>query len=929
MKKRIISLILALSLVLSIGLVRAEDEVTAAEPVNEAEVTAAEHLQLLGLTDKAIENVNAPITRAELANVAANMLGIGIDTIGTGIPTNITDVDENPYAKQIHALVSYKILSGVNAYQYLPDNTVRYNEALKVLLSVLGYGEEAQVRGGYPNGYIKLSAMLRISVGKIKNHESITWGEFARLVEEFYDVPLQNVVVTGNEMTFSQQEGKTFLSHYHDVVKVTGKVNDNGYTTRTGESRVGVKNVLIGSTIVGKGNTDLENKIGAKVECYAKKDSNKYTALFYSVDNTNVDVIEIKAGEIRNATVDKIVYKLNGSSKTVKISPYADVIYNGTSYPDFDGELLKIENGKITLYDDDKVNGGYDLIVIEEYETFVVSSVSAAVNIEDGVTLHAGDKIITGTLGESVNLDQYETYFIYNDKYEEIDIIKIQPGYVASVYKSLTKGLCKIVFTMNNIDGAVSAIDTEERTYYTINDNKYEISHSLMKKINENVQNTFIPELGEKYVFMLDIDGNIAGYESQIAGTQYGYLTKMSTKSPDSFGDEYTYFRIATANGFVTLRTAKKVTVNGATVKTLGRDVINEPTLYVDDSLANDFEPQLIQFEVNGAGDIVALNTATTEVNDYGYNAEKFSLDASQDGTNYRASGRYIGPGSSYKYYLAKDAAVFVVPSDLNEEDFIVLSSVSGFPSNDTGTYDAKFYDLDSTMAAHAVVLKSTATGAVSDEVPNAYFFVEKAYSTLEADGEMHMRIRGFLGDSHKEYVEHEAGYLRSTLGEVKPGDILKIELKNGKSKFNYTNFVAHDRMIVKAERIITAEEIFNNKTGAFVASSSSSPSYCYGPIYARTENATTILINKDTANSDPATKWEDLRWLSTTGTQGGQFIYSIADQTVTPVKYNDIAGSSTVYEDGTIDPDWSSIVFIQYQGTDKGSKMTVLIREK
>ena len=152
--------------------------------------------------------------------------------------------------------------------------------------------------------------------------------------------------------------------------------------------------------------------------------------------------------------------------------------------------------------------------------------------------------------------------------------------------------------------------------------------------------------------------------------------------------------------------------------------------------------------------------------------------------------------------------------------------------------------------------------------------------------------------------------------------------LKNGKSKFNYTTYVAHDRTIIKAERITTAEEIFNNKAGAVAASSSSLPSYCYGPIYARTEDATTILINEDTANSDPATKAEDLMKLSTT-THGGQFLYSIEDQTLTLAKYNDIVGSSTVYEDGTIDPDWSSILFVQYQGTTKDAKLTVLIREK
>ena len=686
--------------------------------------------------------------------------------------------------------------------------------------------------------------------------------------------------------------------------------------------------MLIGNTIVGKGNTDIENKIGAKVECYAKKDSSKYTALFYTVDDTNVDVIEIKASEIKSATVDKIVCRINGVSKTYNISAYADVIYNGTTYPAFDGDLLKIENGKITLYDDNKTYGGYDLLVIEEYETFVVAGVSAVTNIEDGSAVHTGDKLVTGTLGEKCNLDEYETYFIYNDKYEEIDLNKVQPGYVASVYKSLTKGLCRIVFTNNNIEGTISSIENEDRTYYYIDETKYEISHSLMSRINANVVNSFVPEIGTKYEFMLDVEGNIAGFKSLIAGEHYGFVTDISTKSPDSFGDEYTYFRIATAQGgFATLRTAMKVTVNGSSTKTLGRDVINEPTLYVGDSLSNEFEPQLIQFEVNSAGDIVALNTATTELNDYGYNAEKFSLDAEFANSDYRSDGRYLSKDSKYNYFLAKNAQVFFVPESLNEDEFNVVTANS-FPSNADAKYSVKLYDIDESLAANVAVL--TSSSSVVDEAPSIYFIVEKAYYTREADDEMHLRIRGFLGENHKEYVEYEAGYMRSALGEVKPGDILRLYLKDGRTKFNTGGtYVAHDRMIVKAERITSAEEIFANKTGFLPDASESGINYYYGPIYARNESATSILINKDTALSDPIQKLNDVKSLPTQSAQGGQFIYNITDQTITPVKYNDIVATSTVYEDGTIDPDWDNILFVQFYGQGKGSKLTVLIREK
>lgn len=916
MKNKIISLLLALTLVLSMGMVQAEDEASApvAAP-SQKDILAVEHLKILGLTDKEdVINPDSPITRGELANVAANMMGITLDSTGEGLSSTIIDVDSNPYGKQIHALVFFKILSGVNPYQYFPDNNVRYNEALKVLLSVLGYGEDANVRGGYPNGYIRVAATLDIAVGAIKNHEAITWGELARMVEEFYDVPLREAYVTGNEITFTQVEGKTFLSHYLDVVKVVGEIKDNGYTTRTTASNLEADKVLIGSTVVAKGNTDIENKIGATVSCYAKKDvSGKLTALFYTVDY-NVDMLEIKAEEITSTTRTKITYRRNNASKSITISALADVIYNGTTYPNFDAALLDIENGKITLYDDDKTKGGYDLLVIEEFESFVVASPGVVEDIVDGSSVEISKNTVTGTLGEICALDDYDTYFTYNEKYEKISLDDVLPGYVASVYRSLTNGLCRIVFTNNNVEGKISSMDIGEETYYYIGEDKYKLAHSLKTKIDNNVMDTFTPEIGVNYQYKLDIEGNIAGIVNPTAGEQYGYLTNVSTKSPDSFGDEYTYFRVATINGFVTLRSAKKVTVNYSDTKTLGRDVINEPTLYVDDNLANDFEPQLIQFELNSAGDVIALNTATTTLNGYGYNAEKFSLDKELTNVVWHGDHRSF---DYYKYTLTKDAQIFIVPESLNEDEFKVLIPAE-MPAGTSTNYSPKLYDYDSTMSAHAAVI----VGDFGDQNPEGVFAVETASRTREADGEMHLRLRGYLGESYREFVELEPGYIESTIGQVKPGDILKIALKSGKSKFNHVSYVEYDKMIVKAERLTSLEEVFENKAAGITTNGDIK--YFYGTIYARNQDATTVLVNQDTSN--PTT--EDLIVVPTTTYVKGLYVYDLEEQKYTPVSYNDIVATSTVYKDGSVIPDWSSIVFMQRFGSATTAKMTILIKE-
>ena len=169
--KKTISLLLAFALVLSFGEVLAAEE-EAIKAVSEKELIALNSLKALGLSDVDVTDPNAYITRGEIANVAANMLGYGIEHAGTGIETNIIDVDSSPYGAQIKTLAAFGIISGVNPHQFFPEGTVRYTEAVKILVSVLGYGEEAYARGGYPGGYIKMASLLGISSKEESSNET-------------------------------------------------------------------------------------------------------------------------------------------------------------------------------------------------------------------------------------------------------------------------------------------------------------------------------------------------------------------------------------------------------------------------------------------------------------------------------------------------------------------------------------------------------------------------------------------------------------------------------------------------------------------------------------------------------------------------------------------------------------------------------------
>lgn len=850
-------------------------------------------LKILGLTDsKNADNPENSVTRGELANVAANMIGIGMDYIATDVKTELLDIEESPYCVQIQALTDIGAVSGVNPYQFRPDRAVKYTEALKVILSVLGYGTEAEARNGYPAGYLYLASRLDIDSRRIKNADAITWGELAEIVEACYDVPVQTITGAGKFIEYSQ-DGETFLSRYHDVVKICGQLKDNGYTTRTTSSGVDTDFAVINNTSLKKGETDIEKALGEYVECYAKDKGGSLTALFYSVKEKYEKVV-ITAAQIESANVNEIAYTdENGTIRKIKISPYANFVYNDEAYPDFTDADIDISNGRLTLFDDRENESGYDLIIAEEYETMVVAAFDTAKNS------------ITGTLGEYCCTDDYKSSFIYNAQHEEMSFDSVSMGSVASMYKSKGDTVIRIVFTQKDITGEISAISNDDGMCYYIGDTPYLISESLCEKIQNKVIGAISPTLGITYTFNIDTEGNIAGISGGAANKFYAYVTAASNDhSPIS--KDYTYVRAAVPSvGFISMRTAKKVTVNYQSTKTPGEELADLPALYDE---GGSFKPQLVLITVNKAGDIIEFNTATTTLNSYGYNEKEFSLDFTSSAAEYRS-----GTKSFESYAMHKDAPIFLVPESLNESEFDVFMSDS-MPTNNID-YNVELYDLD---ASHAVSAAIIHTKKAEPVYQSDLLLVEKVKYVRTYDGEFVKQLTGYYGVLYVDYAEAEPGLLDEWIPEgIKPGDLLEISLKSGRSKFNPQDYVVNDTLISAARKVLSCANLPEKAAGKIDFGNGDLYSMAYGPIYSRSDVSTTLITN--TAGTE-VTKIG----IPQAGTLA-YYIFNAEDKTIKAGAASDFHSTSTIYEDGSVDIDWSNICIIKKHSG--GEKMAIYVK--
>ena len=89
------------------------------------------------------------------------------------------DVDEtNPAFGAVYALYQIGAVSLPEDRNFSPNANITYAEAAKILVSMLGYSEQAEAMGDFPAGYLTLANNLNIGLNSHRG--GIAYYEHAR-----------------------------------------------------------------------------------------------------------------------------------------------------------------------------------------------------------------------------------------------------------------------------------------------------------------------------------------------------------------------------------------------------------------------------------------------------------------------------------------------------------------------------------------------------------------------------------------------------------------------------------------------------------------------------------------------------------------------------------------------------------------------------
>ncbi|MBO5369518.1 MAG: hypothetical protein J6B23_02440, partial [Clostridia bacterium] len=165
--KRISAFIIAVALICSLVLPAMAEETSA---VPKADKTMLGVLVSLGIADASDEGF---VSREDFAVAVAKLVGVGdIGYKGT-LPFEDMPV-ESPAYGAVGNLHTLGILSTASAFE--PQRLTAENEAVKMVVSALGYDDYANAKGGYPVGYMAVASDIDIETnfdgdGKLSRKE--------------------------------------------------------------------------------------------------------------------------------------------------------------------------------------------------------------------------------------------------------------------------------------------------------------------------------------------------------------------------------------------------------------------------------------------------------------------------------------------------------------------------------------------------------------------------------------------------------------------------------------------------------------------------------------------------------------------------------------------------------------------------------------
>ncbi|MBO5007319.1 MAG: S-layer homology domain-containing protein [Clostridia bacterium] len=721
--KKILSIILVLAM-LSVSM-PITSAVAAESDYDSVAVKLLQSLNLLSISENNDDfSLDGSTTRGQFALYVARLLMI--DEVTGESEQYFTDVPKDHFAYSfINGLVDMNIISKSSDGKFNPDESITYEQAVKILVSALGYYPHAMVRGGYPTGYLIVAEDLDITYNvNMTAGMPLTKKDAVQLIYNSLNVGRAEVSSFSGDSVKYEVGEDTFLS-MRDIYMYEGQLNAI-YETGLTSASVGLdKNqVRVGSDIFDIGSTGARNYFGEYIRFYYEEVSESDNVILF-IESSDSDVTELSADSIVKFSNSTYYYEAeDNKTKQLRLDAGFDIIYNNKVPAKFNDSYMVPSSGSVKIIDNGSTNVS-SVVIISEYENHVVSVVD-----------RVNEKIYTKS-GKSVDLSKLE-YNVYNANGSAISFDSIKEKNVLSVYESDDNSSVDIYVSVNEATGKIDSITQDSfYTYVTVSGTEYKLSSGVE-----------IPSVGDAVTLYLDVNDTVAWIDKDTSSSNsYGYLLGVSEgQGLGAVLQVKVLTTTAKPEIFIISENAK---IND---KRIGSDSIK--TMKDAATLLTNVEKKVIKYAVNTAGEINSLYIYDSNSDNYIRHLleGKYKYNAKQQSFNGQLT-------------LSDDAVVFMVPEGADDDDY-KIGSKSSFGNDKFVVIDA--YTFGDTPFADVVV--RTSAGSSLERLLSV---VQKISNVIDEKGEERIKLEMLHGGQTVSYLLKDA----ELLGNIENGDIIRIAL--------------------------------------------------------------------------------------------------------------------------------------------------------
>ena len=739
------------------------------------------------------ENAQDTVTRGNYAKIIVKVLG-GENLSET--PKRIyTDVlPENDAAASIEYLYNRGIMLGYDNAEFRPDSVITLEEAVKTIVSVMGYSKLAEQQGGYPDGYYKAAmnnGLLNGTTGE--RLQEVSFADTAVIISNLLESKNYQVVngYKNGYPVIEQPGDKDYMGYTLDLYKYTGIVEACGDTALSDASTEMKEGTCkIGGEVFDCGSVDMMQYLGMKVRAYYKSDDYGAHILHITVDGANT-VLDVSSDDISEKSTKTVFqYTENQKTKRVTISDTAIVIYNGKRLDVVaDKDIISV-NGDVRLISNDG-DGKYDVIIVREYETFIVDKAVAT------------DSLLTFKYGKG-SLDLEEGGGIRAKYYTdgaETDFSSITGGSVVSVAISRNKSgdvLAEVLISNNKVTGtALNYENNGAKSKVVLEDgSEYTLTYDYINRLDEGQSETYAPMLGSEGEFYIDSFNKLAAYKMSSGGKNYAYIVKCWFDPNEQKG----YIRLFTKDAeFKTLVFAEKMRFNSSrpenqeTIPEMLKQTGEDNTIH-----------QLVVYKSNENDEVIELNTAENKMNDLYYISkdEEFTLHAHPKNKVGQAAGlrfyKNMAVGYPFAFVDGKTIQFMIPTNKTDEKAYRIATKISS--TDESLPAPVYIYDAGAAGNIGAITTNTSSEGSLSTP-----FIIDNVVKMVDEDDMVCTGLEFFGGSSvivspDVEYTQPKTNwstrvdYSGVTVDDLKRGDVIEYTTSD--------NQVNQIRVIVKADNV-------------------------------------------------------------------------------------------------------------------------------